>query len=503
MKKILFSPLIFILVSLIASGQCTIDSSQTTPGIYPTIVPPPQVGVYYNQDLTLVMPTETLSLQILSIQLDSIEGNIPGLTYTCNSPFPNCTYYPNQSIWGCINVSGTPQQAGLFIVTIRLLVDVQLVGIQNVSLTIWNVVNPGILNNPGFQMQPDTGCPGLISAVQNPVAGEFAYSWDFGNGDSSVLEQPGTVQYDTGGTYIAKREIIPQPGFRYYLMGITVNSVPNAYSDGFANDIADLYIKLTDTTGFPFNTKVVVNNQVTNVNFDIDTVLLNNELYTVEVWDQDQFIGSPDDSLGVISFNGWSNSGNATSVLAGSSGILSVNYTIQAVPIAPVIDYDTVYIYNSPSIPVINSINDTLTTAYNSGYHYQWNLNGQPVGSDTNSLIITSSGSYSVTITDVNGCTSTSLPMVITNIQNYTTNSKFRCYPNPSSGIFNLEAKSKLISSGVIALTDQQGRILYHQILPKETSTLKLDFSGLENGAYRLIIRDTSGQSEIPLMIIQ
>jgi Secretion system C-terminal sorting domain len=501
MKKNLFILLVFMFSGLIASGQCTIDSTQTIPGIYPMTPPNPQVGVYYNQDLTIVFPTETLSLQILSIQLDSIIGDIPGLTYTCNSPLPNCTYYPNQSIWGCINVSGTPQQAGLFIVTIKLIVDIQVVGIQNISLTLWNDVNPGILNNPGFQMQPDTGCPGLISSVQNAVAGEFAYSWDFGNGDTSLLEQPGTVQYNSSGTYIVKREIVPQPGFRYYLMGLTVNSLPNAYSDGF-NDIADLYIKLTDTTGFPLNTKVVVNNQVTNVNFDIDTVLLNNELYTVEVWDQDQFLGAPDDSLGVISFNGWSNSGNATSVLAGSTGILDVSYTIQTVPIAPVINYDTVYIYSLPSIPVINNNNDTLTTTYNASYHYQWNLNGQPVGNDTNIYIATSSGSYTVTISDVNGCTATSVLRVITDVQNYTMNGNFKCYPNPSAGIFYVESKRKLISPGVITLTDQQGRILDNQIIPAGSSAVKLEFSSLETGAYRLLIKDEKGQSEIPLMII-
>src|SRR5689334_8479054 len=129
MKKILLQ-LSCCLIAVVSSAQCTIDSSQTTPGIYPVVLPVPQVGVYFNQDLTIVFPTETLGLDILSVQLDSIIGDVPGIAWTCNSPFPNCTYYPNQSIYGCVNVSGIPTVAGQYTVTIQLLVDIQLIGTQ-------------------------------------------------------------------------------------------------------------------------------------------------------------------------------------------------------------------------------------------------------------------------------------------------------------------------------------------------------------------------------------
>lgn len=477
MKKILLQ-LLCCFWTASAIAQCTIDSSQTVPGLYPTIPPNAQVGVYYNQDFTVVFPTETLGLDILSVQLDTIEGEVPGLSWICNSPFPNCTYYPNQSVYGCINISGIPQAAGLYPVTIRLIVDIQLVGIQNIAITLNNIVDPGILNNPGFQVTPPSGCAPVIVSITSNVPGQIGYHWDFGNGGTSILENPDPVSYNTGGTYIIYRDIIPQPGSRFYLMGVTVNSIPDAYNDG-GLDVADLYIKVKDTNNVNMVPEVIVNNQISNVHFDIDTLYLNNENYTIEVWDDDPFIGAPDDSLGVISFTGWGTSGSATSTLTGASGILDVSFTITTTPLSPVTDSMIVTIYNTPPPPTILWNNDTLLTAPVNGFQYQWYLDSQLLPGDTLSFITQLvPGIYTIVITDINGCSSAS-DFSITRI-NKIEKSAFDLYPNPSTGIFQLNGIEH--SECMIKVSDVHGREVFKSSL--QSLPAKLDLSQLKNGVY-------------------
>jgi hypothetical protein len=496
MKKLILQ-LVYFLTSAACSAQCIIDSSQTAPGIYPATPPHPQVGVYYSQDFTIVFPTEVSGLAIQSIQVDTITGGIPGMTWTCNSPFPNCTYYPGQSIYGCINISGTPLTSGLFTATINLLVDVQLIGVQHVSTIQSTEVEPGIINNTGFQVTPSSGCAPAGVTITSNTPGQFSYFWNFGNGDTSLLENPGTVNYNTGGTYIIYRDIIPQPGHKYFLTGITVNSVPDAYSDGLF-DVADLYIKVKDTNNVNLVAKSIVNNQVSNVSFAVDTLFLNNENYTVEVWDDDPLFGAPDDSLGVISFYGWGTSGNATATLTGASGILDVNYNIITRGVNPVIDSMIVHIYNPPAVPVITSAPDSLYTLAIPGLHYQWYLDSQLLPGDTLPSVTPGlTGDYTLTVTDSNGCTATSLPYLFVSIDKRSPLA-FQIYPNPSAGILKINAATSTSCS--IVISDAQGRQLYEK--SRSALPIRLDLSFFENGIYFLNVETKEGKSNFPIYIV-
>lgn len=493
MKAFLLFLVLLTAVSQRSQAQCSIDSSQTAPGIYPNPLPFPHVGEYFNEDITIVFPTETLGLNILSIQLDSIIGDIPGMTWACNSPLPNCTYYPQQSIYGCINVSGIPQQAGYYIITIQVLAEVQLVGTQNLSITIRNIVKPGILNKNGFTATPDNGCAPLTTVIQNNDTGHYAYSWDFGNGVTSTLEQPGTLLYDSAGSYIIHRNTVPQPGVQYYLTGVTVNSVPDAYSDGLAFDVADLYIKLKDTSGVNYVNANIINNQVSNVFIAVDTLLMNNEIYTVEVWDDDPLFGAPDDSLGVISFSGWGQTGNATSTLSGASGILDVTYHLITLPIEPVTDTLVINVY-SPVAQIIYS-NDTLYSSV-PNTAYQWYLNNQLLSGNTLSFITNlNAGSYSLVVTDSNGCSNTSSPFIITNIANnvFTDISMF---PNPAQNSILIKG---LKESCNVLITDLTGQIVLSEYLKQNS----IQISHLPEGIYILNLYLENGIYRKEIMIIR
>jgi|GEM_PF-1097783 len=70
----------------------------------------------------------------------------------------------------------------------------------------------------------------------------------------------------------------------------------------------------------------------------------------------------------------------------------------------------SVTLYPAPATPVITANGTTLTSS--PAAHYQWELNGVPLPGDTmQTVAFDSTGAYTVTITDANGCSVASAPM--------------------------------------------------------------------------------------------
>ena len=71
-KSILFSlALTFVLTGFTLThslAQCTIDSTQTAPGVYPDSIPPGTVFDFYTQDITFVMIKDTLGFTISNFE---------------------------------------------------------------------------------------------------------------------------------------------------------------------------------------------------------------------------------------------------------------------------------------------------------------------------------------------------------------------------------------------------------------------------------------------------
>jgi len=104
MKKSLFI-LLFVFGAIYAYAQCTPDPQFVSPGIYPdtaTGLDPAYVGQSYNQNITIITPTDTVvdvlgnmvQVTIDSINLTSVTGLPPGFSYSCDPPtcgFPGGT----------------------------------------------------------------------------------------------------------------------------------------------------------------------------------------------------------------------------------------------------------------------------------------------------------------------------------------------------------------------------------------------------------------------------
>jgi hypothetical protein len=80
--------------------------------------------------------------------------------------------------------------------------------------------------------------------------------------------------------------------------------------------------------------------------------------------------------------------------------------------------------------PTVTQSNDSLWVAQGAAT-YQWYFEGNAITGATNQFYVpTASGNYTVTTTDVNGCTATSAAVMFVGIENVL-EANFAIYPNP------------------------------------------------------------------------
>ena len=96
MKKILLT-LTLALAFIGAQAQCTPDPQYTAVGIYPDELiglSPATVGIAYNQNITIIVPSDTVylgfSVIIDKIDLTSVTGLPTSFSYSCDPP--SCSF---------------------------------------------------------------------------------------------------------------------------------------------------------------------------------------------------------------------------------------------------------------------------------------------------------------------------------------------------------------------------------------------------------------------------
>ena len=105
-------------------------------------------------------------------------------------------------------------------------------------------------------------------------------------------------------------------------------------------------------------------------------------------------------------------------------------------------------------------------------------------------------GTYSVTVTDANGCTSSASYTVddLTDLGVVGLNANsFNLFPNPSNGVFNvlLHNSEKLEYS--VSVTDFSGRVIYSETTT--TESVVIDLSDKANGSYMLHLSNGNGHA--------
>ena len=133
MKKQIYLMLLVIVnlgFSNSIQAQCIADPQYTEVGVWPAVFPVFCQNVAYDETVTFIYPNDTCVsllgpctvIDLSKITITSIENLPPGVDYEC--PNAECDFFPNgnagENTASCLQVSGTPTQAGTFTVTVRV-----------------------------------------------------------------------------------------------------------------------------------------------------------------------------------------------------------------------------------------------------------------------------------------------------------------------------------------------------------------------------------------------
>ena len=142
----------------------------------------------------------------------------------------------------------------------------------------------------------------------------------------------------------------------------------------------------------------------------------------------------------------------------------------------------------APPAPVI--AHGTGTLIYTGSFTtYQWLLNGHVLTGATSSVYnAITSGTYTVIVSDGNGCTDTSAALVVTNgssaVQVVTSAADIKLYPNPATALIAIDAPVKVN----VIIYSMDGKLLIRQ-----DDATRVDISQLANAMYLIMVYDEQG----------
>ena len=498
-----------VLFSTLTYAQCTIDYSPTTPGTYPAILPDGMVGTPYDEDLTILFPTDSAGINYVSFQINSVELPL-GLTWECNNTMNNCEYSPQQDPFACIRIYGTPAESGQ--ITVNIVSNAILAGNIETTYTVASdlEIYPSSKSNTLFTMTPGFGCGptdidfSVINPINyTPVSGQtngISYNWEFGNGQMSNLENPPTQTYNSSGVYPVKlTEVYDTLGF--FIKEVKITSVGCDDAIGFGEP--DIYIILIDGNNTPvYTTESSPNDNNLPQTYTMN-VQLNNPPYKILIMDDDSdnVWGTDDDNC----INGDENTATTalslpdvnqygTTTQSATNQSLSFTYDIYK-DTSHVIALDTIYIYDNPNTPIItmDMNNPVSISTPDLGYVYQWNKDNNPMYTANDTIIYpTEQGDYTVVAVDEHGCHSTSDPVSYTPVSlSELSKSSFKIYPNPANNIVSIKT-AETINNSSLAIIDLTGRTLLTQSLDGD-NTFQVDVSELSEGVYIVNVTENDG----------
>jgi len=419
MKKLLLS-LFLIFTAVFVSAQCSIDynySPSANYGLSPDSLPDGFVGQFYDEDMTFLMPLDTVD-QGLTVTFEDfhiISISLPlGLTWECNNSANGCHYDPAVSQYGCVNVSGNALIPGYYDVEVTLVATHDLssiVGTADISFTLPLTIYPdtSTASNAGFAMSNPTGCSPVTVSFVNNNTNMLSYFWDFGNGNTSSLAQPADQIYNQPGQYIVNYSAI-QSNPIYFLESIEV--VTGGCTDNILIGDVDLLYDIFTQSGMV--QQVSASNAITQafplmINLSSPLQLTGQDV-TIDVWDDDGWPWGLE-YCGGLTFTPQLQAGTFSS----NGGGLSINYTVMEVPANTLVSTDTINVHGYPQLPnlVYDTLNNIIYTNSDS-IAMQWYYYSSPIPGATDTFIYpTSSGLYSLVVVNEFGCSSSSNDVLV------------------------------------------------------------------------------------------
>ncbi len=252
-----------------------------------------------------------------------------------------------------------------------------------------------------------------------------------------------------------------------------------------AIDTGNYYVVVTDTAGCSIKSSSI---NITMSQLQPVTILANTDVIC------------PDDSAhicaptGFVSYS-WNINSTSKCIEAKNAGNYYITVTDNSGCTAES-NHITITVLQSP--PVTISRNGDTLRVYNAP-NVQWFLNNNPIpNAISNIYIANTSGSYTVAVTDTNGCTSFSSPVAYTGIGNINEDENISIYPNPLAvGSWQLIVGNNLIG-GQLDILDDNGRIVYKT----ENKSPHSEISSLLPGGIYLL-RITSGKSMVSRKLVK
>jgi hypothetical protein len=148
------------------------------------------------------------------------------------------------------------------------------------------------------------------------------------------------------------------------------------------------------------------------------------------------------------------------------------------------IDSVTVFVNPLPIADIDVSVN-TLTAS--GGTDYQWYQDGVLIpGATSTTYVVTESGTYSVLVTDANGCSamSSNVTMIVNGISPYIASTTVHVYPNPTADIMHISSSLSLTDARYVIM-NATGQIVDEGSLLMQD---QVDVSLLPEGIYQILI---------------
>jgi PKD repeat protein len=231
---------------LFSSAQCTPDQTMISATHYPSTLAKGCVGQPYNETIYITFPDDSVvsGANVIFDYFKIVSNSLPaGLTYTCN--VPNCKWTPTNTpksqelMFGCITISGTPTAAfsGQFTIDIEgcgtvIIITQCETEIIPFTLTIFDPPNVGFSTVENQNQVTFSDLTTTLDVISS-------WSWDFGDGTTSSLQDP-VHTYSTPGNYDVCLTVVTTSCTQQFCDQVMISSVS---ADPFAEfaQSANLY----------------------------------------------------------------------------------------------------------------------------------------------------------------------------------------------------------------------------------------------------------------------